>query len=126
MIAVLGGRAFRAERDDDAGPVSAQKVHDLANKPIRVSLAEGAVGVSRRRERGDPENFGSRRELHSPQGSQFGPRRNRDAGALSGIPIGGAKQIDLSAAGGKLRDRSTRREGLVVGMREYTAEPAHR
>ena len=125
MIAMMTRRAFRSERDDDVGPIPAQKIDDLADEQILIDFAQGAVGMPGRRERPDAEYARGRGELGPPHCSQFGARSDGDARASPGIPVRRTEQIDPIPSRRKLRERTPRRERLVVGMGEDAGEPMH-
>src|SRR5690348_896204 len=125
MIAMLSRSALGAEGEDNFGPALPEKVHDLADEPVLIDIAKTAVRVTGGRERADPQHAGGSCELRAPQCPQLGTRRHGEARALSGIPVGRAKQIDVLAAQSQLRQGSTHRERLVVRVGEDAGEPMH-
>src|SRR5438309_1001895 len=125
MIAMLGRRSLGSECQDDIGTIPAQKEHDLSNQPLGIYLFQDAVAVSWRGERADPENPTCHGELGATSCRQLASRRNGDARVFSGIPVSGAKQIDLFSGRGKLRDRPAGAERLVIRVGENAAEAAH-
>jgi hypothetical protein len=122
---MLGRRSFWSERENDVRSTLSNEIHDLANQPILIDLAQPAIRMPGCSQRLDAEYLGGRGELAAPQRSQFCSRRDGDAGALSGIPVGGAKQIDSNPCCRELREGPSGRERFVVGMGKDARQPIH-
>ena len=120
---MTGWRTLRAKRDDHRRPRSANERYHVANELRRIELMQRAVAITRRHDRLDTQHARRRVELYATNRGKLLSRRNRDAGAFSGVPIRCTKQIGWDSCFGVFGDSPAGAKRLVVGMREDTAEP---
>ena len=124
MVSMSRRGALGAKADHDVRPAAPEKTHHVGDERHGVELWQRTVGVSRQLYVLHAEYLRGCRELGAADHRQLGARRNGDAGAFPGVPIGGAKQITSNTGRRVSGDRPTDGEGLVVGVREDAGEGA--